>query len=119
MCWDVRVRYEGCSNGSHGNEEIGPEVCAQTGNKACCSSEWDLLLDVEIEAIELVDGNDGVKRNVVCLKLLNRSAAVARQPHGTHALIVSTKPLESALRSAAQHAQHLHATALQPAHLTP
>lgn len=76
---DIRVWYESCGNGCHGDEEVRTEVCAQTGDEACCCCERDLLFDVEVKAIELVDCGYGVKGDVVCFKL----ARVSREGQTT------------------------------------
>lgn len=60
MRWDVGVGYECCGYGCEGDEELGTEVRAQTGDEAggCCKG--DFLFDVEVEAVELVYGDGGV-----------------------------------------------------------
>jgi hypothetical protein len=67
---NIGVRNERCGHGSKSDQELWAEVCAEATDKACCCCEGDLLFDVEIKTVELVDGNDGVQRSVVCFELL-------------------------------------------------
>ena len=67
---DVGVRDECCGHGSKGDQELRAEVCAETTDQACCCCEGNLLFDVEIETVELVDGDNGMQRGVVCFELL-------------------------------------------------
>jgi hypothetical protein len=60
MRWDIWIWYEGRGNGCHSDEKVGTEVCAQTGNEACCCRERDLFFDVEVKAVELIDCDYGV-----------------------------------------------------------
>lgn len=119
MRWDIWIWNKCCGNRREGDEELRTEVCAQTGNKACCCCEGDLLFDVEVEAVELVDCDYGVEGDIVCFKLLYGLVVNVERCQETHALIVSSQSFECALRCAAQHAQNLHATALQPAYFAP
>ena len=66
---DVGVRNECCGHRGKRDQELWAEVCAETTDKACCCCEGDLLFDVEIETVELVDGDDGVQGGVVCFEL--------------------------------------------------
>lgn len=70
MRWDVGVGDECRGNGSHGDQELRAEVCSKTGDETGCCRKWDLLFDIEVEAVKLVDGYYGMKGNVVCFELL-------------------------------------------------
>jgi hypothetical protein len=53
--WDVRIGYESGRNRRKRDEEMGSEVCAQTGDEARGCRQMDLFLDVEIQTVKLVD----------------------------------------------------------------
>ena len=69
MWGDIGVGDECCGDGGEGNEEVGAEVCAQTGDEPGRCGQGDFFFDVEVETGEVVDGNDGVEGGVVCLEL--------------------------------------------------
>jgi hypothetical protein len=48
MCGDLWVVDECCGDRSKRYEEIGAEVCTETGDETCGGGEGDFLFDVEI-----------------------------------------------------------------------
>ena len=119
---DFWVGEEGGGDGCECDEEGGAEVGAEAGDEPGYGGEGNGLFDVEVEARELVGGDEGVEGRVVGLEL-----GVGQMLEGwwevcllgTYVLFRAAQALVATLCGATEHAQDLDAAALEPFYLAP